>query len=205
MNNTILLNNFLHENFNQLEIDENNNCFDNVNKNCFLIRYVELEEGSDFDKDELKKSLNMFSYKDFNIIGIIIFNNVEKLIDINIFNERVLILLGKSENILEILKCIVTQINLLFTDDNSDVYTMFNELNSIKKNNIHNINKINSFLCKKFKTVLETQNESLFKELLFSNKINKTKILNKYNHILSSEKDIPCIKIRAKEYFKYKE
>lgn len=204
MNNTILLNNFLHENFNELEIDENNNCFDNVNKNCFLIRYTELPQDSKFDKNELKKSLNIFSYKDYNIIGIVIFSNVEKPIDINIFNEHVLILLGKTENILELLKCIIAQINLLFTSNNCDTCVIFNELNSIKKNNIQNINKINSLLCKKFKIVLETQNESLFKELLFS-KINKTKILNKYNHILSSEKDISCVKLRAKEYFKYKE
>jgi hypothetical protein len=198
---------FIEETFPELEYDSyNNRLLDHDKKNCFLVCF--LDSNTDISSIDFKNQLNTVFYEDYSIIGIVVLNMTDS-IKVEIIYDKVLIFLNKKEDLCEIFKIIKNNIDLLFLKNNMDNECLslpsgYGELNIIKKNSMETINKIDRLLSLHFKTLLESPKEQLYRDILFSNKIDKKKLLVKYSEYKSEILDIKTTTLKAKEYFKYK-
>lgn len=197
---------FIEETFPELEYDSyNNRLLDHSKKNCFLIRF--LDNNTNTSSIDLKNELNSIFYEDYSIIGIVILNTSTS-IKVEIVFDKVLIILDKKEDLCEIFKIIKDNIDLLlFKNTENECLSLpsgYGELNIIKKNSIETINQIDKILSLNFKSLLESPKEQLYRDILFSNKIDKKKLLLKYSEYKSEILDLKTTTLKAKEYFKYK-
>lgn len=196
---------FIEETFPELEYDSYNRLLDHDKKNCFFICF--LDTNIDVNSMDLKNQLSTVFYQDYNIIGVVVLNMPDS-IKVEIFYDKVLILLNKKEDLCEIFKIIKNNIDLLFFKNvNNECLSLpsgYGELNIIKQNSIETINRIDRILSLQFKSLLESPKEQLYRDVLFSNKIDKKKLLTKYSEYKSELSDLKATMLKAKEYFKYK-
>lgn len=198
---------FIEENYSELEYDDlNNRLLDHEKKNCFLIRF--LDNTTNINSTILKNELNTVFYENYSIIGIVVLN-ISTSIQVEIVFDKVLILIDKEKNLCEMFKVIKNNIDILlfknnFKEEGPCLAAGFGELNVIKMKSIETINKIDQLLSFHFKTLLESPKEQLYRDILFSFKLDKKKLLLKYPEYKVDILDIKKTILKAKEYFKYK-
>lgn len=200
--------NFTKDIFTEMEHNEvEGRVYDHHRKICYVIRTI---DSTILEKEIYKKDLKPVTYKDYNIIGILFLNNIDSLVDVEIFFDKVLVLISQNENHPQLFKNIVETAHILFNKDTTmpscpSMVATFNELNIIKNNNLEMINHLDKILSLRFRTLILSHKEPLYRDILFTDKPDKKKLLLKY---IEHKDDIINIKdtiSRAKEYFKYKE